>query len=199
MTEFNYATREEWLNAFVQAAKPQFIAVGAPLPEKVRVSVGFTSGGKRGKSIGECWSEMCSEDGHFEIFLKPTTQTDSRLADILTHELIHAAVGLAAGHGKDFKRVAVALGLGGKMTSTVALEGWYAWALPILSRLGPMPYAAMTLGQSSAKPKQKTNLLKCECDACGFTARITAKWAYTDAGTMRCPDPDCDGTLNVID
>ncbi len=191
-----YATREQWLNAFIEASRPQFDLAGAPLPAKVRASVGFTSHGGRGKRIGECWSDVASTDGHFEIFLKPSIVGDARMADILTHELCHAAAGLDAGHGKAFKRVATALGLGGKMTSTIALEGWYAWALPILDALGPMPYANMTGGQSTAKPKQKTNLIKCECDTCGFTARVTRKWISDD---MQCPDRACNGNFSEVE
>jgi hypothetical protein len=193
-----FDTREDWLNAFVSATRPIFENAGFPLPEKVRVSIGFTSSGKRGKSIGECWNDTCSDDGHFEIFLKPTTQTASRLADILTHELCHAAVGLKAAHGKRFRACAIAMGLEGKMTSTIAGVAWYHWALPVLERLGPIPYAAMALGDSSAKPKQKTNLLKVECGTCGWLARVTAKWVHPYS-ELQCPDPDCSGTLHAAE
>lgn len=194
-----YEHREGWLNGFVEAARPEFARVGFPLPEKVRVSVGFTSTGSRSNRIGECWHDGASADGYFEIFLKPTIETDARMADILTHELCHAAAGLDAGHGAQFKKVATKLGLGGKMTSTVAQAEWYRWALPILLQLGPMPYGVLNGGNSTAKPKQKTNLLKCECDTCGFTARVTAKWisaALENGGSMRCPDTTCEGSFN---
>lgn len=192
-----FHTREDWLNAFVERARPVFAAAGFPLPDKIRVAVGFTSTGKRGKVIGECWSDTCSQDGHFEIFLKPTTQTPSRLADITTHELCHAAVGIKAGHGPKFKACATAVGLEGKMTSTIAGVGWYEWALPVLEKLGPMPYAAMTLGESSAKPKQKTNLLKVECNECGWLARVTRRW-IEPYNELSCPDPLCTGTLHQV-
>lgn len=42
-----YETREQWLNAFVTASRTQFDRIGFPLPDKVRVSVGFTSTGAR--------------------------------------------------------------------------------------------------------------------------------------------------------
>jgi SprT-like family len=196
MVQELYSTREQWLNAFVAASRLKFEQAGHPLPDKVRVSVGFTSSGNRGKSIGECWSSTCSEDGYFEIFLKPTLQTDSRIADVLTHELCHAAVGLAARHGKLFKACATALGLGGKMTSTVAMADWYTWALPVLAELGPMPYGVLGPGESSAKPKQKTNLLKVECDACGWIARVTLRHIEPHMH-LNCPTPDCDGQLRV--
>lgn len=195
-TNYQYETREAWLNAFVALARPQFVKVGAPLPERVRVSVGFTSTGARSNRIGECWHNEASADGYFEIFLKPTIETDARMADILTHELVHAAVGIEAGHGPKFKRVAEALGLRGKMTSTVASAGWYTWALPILDIVGPMPYGVLNQGKSTAKPKQKTNLLKVECVACGWLARVTAKH-ITAHSHLNCPVPDCVGILTT--
>lgn len=193
-TNAKYETREAWLNGFVLLAREQFARINAPLPEKVRVSVGFTSHGARGSRIGECWSDSASEGGYFEIFLKPTIETDARMADILTHELVHAAVGLEAGYGAKFKRAANALGLVGRMTSATASQDWYKWALPILNELGPMPYDAMTGGTSTAKPKQKTNLLKVECVACGWLARVTMKHIAPHTH-LNCPVPECVGIL----
>jgi len=187
-------TREAWLNAFVDQARPHFEAAGSPIPLNVRVSVGFTSTGHKGSTVGECWSSEASEDGHFEIFLAPTNQTDSRIADILTHELCHAALGMAAGHGKAFKALATTLGLTGKMTATIAGEGWYAWAAPILAILGPMPYAALRDGMKPPRKKKKTYLLKVECGQCGWLARVTAAHCHPD---MNCPVPTCDGALVV--
>lgn len=194
VTNPTHETREAWLNAFVLYSREQFARVGAPLPEKVRVSVGFTSTGARSNRVGECWHNEASADGHFEIFLKPTLESDARIADILTHELVHAAVGIEAGHGPAFAKVARALGLTGRMTSTTATEDWYRWALPILKELGPMPYAQLTSGKSTAKPKQKTNLLKVECPACGFIARVTNKHIAPHTH-LNCPVPECVGVL----
>ena len=191
-------TREDWLNAFIEASRDQFAAASAPLPLNVRVSVGFTSKGFKGKSIGECWSDMASDDGHFEIFIKPTLNDVARVCDVLTHELIHAAVGLDKGHGPVFKRVAASLGLEGKATATIAGKAWFSWALPIIEALGPMPYAAITGGASSGRPKQKAYLVKVQCPVCDWTARVTAK--HIDPhGHLNCPVPDCIGGLEAFD
>lgn len=184
-------TREQWLNRFAEEAHPFFEAAGHPLPENVRISIGFTSGGTRGKSIGECWGSIASRDGHFEIFLRPSLDSDSRVADVLTHELVHAAVGLQCGHSGAFKRCAVALGLGGKMTATMATDAWRAWADPILDALGPMPGAPLQ-EMRRAKPKQGTRMIKCECDQCGFIFRTSRSHLLA---SLRCPDPDCDGQM----
>lgn len=189
-----FATRECWLNAFVNAARPHFERVGFELPGHVRVSVGFPSGGKRGKAIGECWGTQASADGHFEIFLRPSLDRDARLADVLTHELVHAAVGLEAKHGKLFKQCATDLGLTGKMTATVASEEWRAWALPILKELGAMPGARLSELSPIGK-KQTTRMLKCACIDCGFTFRTTRKHLEAHPDGLSCPVRGCGGDV----
>lgn len=189
-----FHTREEWLNAFIDASRPQFERVNAPLPTNVRVAVGFTSRGSRGARIGECWSNEASSDGHYEIFIKPTLVEATRICDVLTHELVHAAVGLKAGHGPYFKRVATSLGLMGQMTATIAGAQWYTWATPIIESLGPMPYGSLSGTDSSARPKQRTALLKAECPACGFVARVTRKHIAPHTH-LNCPVPACNGVL----
>ena len=189
-----YTSREEWLNAFIDAARPKFAEFGTPLPINVRIAVGFTSRGSRGQRIGEAWSSDASGDGHFEIFIKPTLADVSRICDVLTHELVHVAVGLAAGHGPAFRRLAMQLGLGGAMTATEAKAEWYKWASPIIAALGPLPYAPLEGGISSSRKKQDTYLLKAVCSDCGWTARITRKHVHAD---MLCPIRNCSGSLET--
>lgn len=190
-----YATREEYLNAFIEKARPRFEAANAPLPSNVRVAVGFTSSGTKGSKIGECWSSDASEDGYFEIFIRPTLADPTVVCNVLTQQLIHAAVGLAEGRGQYFKRVATSLGYEGKMTAPQAGVGWYTWAAPIIRELGEMPYAALTdTGVSSARPKQTGALLKLECPVCQWLARVTRKHVSPHA-YLSCPAPTCDGEL----
>lgn len=189
-----YATREEYLNAFIEAARPHFTRVNAPLPSNLRVSVGFTSRGIKGSRIGECWSDDASEDGHFEIFIKPTLDGEAKVCAALTHELVHAAVGLDKGHNAHFKRVSASLGLIGKAACETAGEAWYSWALPVLEALGPMPYGALSGDHSSARKKQATALLKVECPVCGFLARVTKKHIEPHS-FLNCPVPECMGEL----
>jgi hypothetical protein len=104
-------TREAWLNYVAQRMAPIFETLRAPLPAQLRIAIGFTSSGRRSRNIGECWDNQCSEDRHFEIFIRPDLSQSKDLmpmqvAAVLGHELVHAAVGVAAGHGKEFRRVA---------------------------------------------------------------------------------------------
>lgn len=192
--EVLYTTREEWMNAFLEAARPHFAAVGAIIPENCRISIGFPSTGYRSSVIGECWSSDASADGHFEIFINPTTQTDARIADIITHEAIHAALGIAEGHGKEFGRVARALGLDGKLTATIAGPDWFAWAMPILESIGAMPYAAIKGGMKPPRKKKKTYLIGHTCTECGTQAWLTAKNS-APLPYIRCVNPDCEGVM----
>lgn len=192
-----HPNRESWLQAFTEASRPHFEDAGFPLPKNIRMAIGFTSKGERGKRIGECWADVCSADGTFEIFIVPSLDDPARVADILTHELVHAAVGIEAKHGRIFKKCATALGLEGKMTATVAGERWFLWARPILDALGPLPHAALKSGRISTAPKkQTTRNIKVECDACGFTFRTAQKWIDASIDGLRCPNADCDGTAH---
>lgn len=190
-----YATREEYLNAFIDKARVKFAEINAQIPYNVRVAVGFTSKGYKGSVIGECWSDSASESGHYEIFVKPTLNNVARVCGVLTHELIHCAIGLDKGHNAAFKRVATDLGLTGKMTATVEGPDWFKWALPIIAELGELPYAALSAdGMSTGRKKQKTNLRKVECPECGWLARVTSK--HIDGhDVLLCPVPDCGGNL----
>lgn len=190
-------TREEWLQAFTNAARPHFKAAGTALPKKVLTSVGFPSAGQRSKVIGECWYASASDNKVSEIFLRPSLQADSRrIAGVLVHELCHAALPEGTAHGPAFKKLATALGLGGKMTATIETDAFYAWADPIIKELGAFPGANLNDKSTleGGKKKQSTRMVKCECQDCGLVFRTTQKWV-DKAEEFQCPDPSCSGTI----
>lgn len=166
-------TREQWLNAFADRARPRFEELGSPLPKTIRMSVGFPSQGQRSKVIGQCWKAEASEDGVSEIFLRPSLQADSRrIAGVLVHELCHAAGHWD--HGSGFRKLAQGLGLGGQMTATIETEVFYAWADPLIEELGPFPGAALDgMALAGGKKKQGTRMIKVACDECGWHFRTS--------------------------
>ena len=135
-----HQTRESWLNAVALGLAPLFEALDAPpLPSRVRVAIGFTSAGAKGKAIGECWDNRLSADGQFEIFIRPDLAQapdamPAQIAAILAHELVHAAVGIPAGHRKAFERVALGLGLVGRCAPMLA-----PFPMPVSTRRGSRP------------------------------------------------------------
>jgi hypothetical protein len=179
----NALNREEWLMAVAAGMSPWFSDLGCPLP-RVRMAVGFTSRGKRSSRIGECWGADASVDGTHEIFIVPTLDDPVRIADILAHELVHAAVGTSNGHKAPFRKVALAIGLEGRMKATTAGPLFLERVEPILTAVGPLPHAR--LDWSNGSPKQTTRGLKAYCEHCGYTVRVTAKWLNL-AGPPICP------------
>ena len=177
--------REEWLSAMASRMAPWFDDNGHPLPP-FRVSCGFPSTGRKGKRIGECWADTASGDQHHEIFIHPSQADSMEVAGILAHELIHAAVGLSHKHAGDFKTTALAIGLEGKMKSTVPGEKFKQFAQPFMDEIGGYPHAALrSNAQSDKDPKQSTRMLKIICPECGYTARTTQKWI--EVGFPQCP------------
>jgi hypothetical protein len=168
-------TREQWLlRALALVSAHLYATSQSVVPDAVRVSCGFPGGRGSGlKAIGQCWPTELSADQTTEIFISPTIADPVEVLAILVHEAVHAAVGCKHGHKAPFKRVAVAAGLEGKMTSThasdalkVTLTGW-------LESLGDYPHASLSM---SGRKKQSTRLVKCTCSSCGYIARTTQKW-----------------------
>lgn len=202
--------RETWLNELAALMAPRFADLGHPLPP-FRVSVGFVSTGMGGDRIGECWDKTASADRKFEIFIRPDASGSKKVAFILAHELIHAAVGLKEGHKGNFAKVALALGFPRPLTHAGAMtEEMLSWLEPMLAQLGEIPHAPLTWRKgkvergaggvtptdgdgeegeegptSSAPKKQSTRLHKVACAECGYTVRVTAKWL--EIGPPHCP------------
>jgi hypothetical protein len=187
MTKIIIDSREDWLNAAINALRPLAKARGYTLPDKVRVSCGFPKG--KSKAIGQCWSQLASKDGTFETFISPVIEETTRVLDILVHELGHAAVGLEAKHGPKFARFCKAFHLVGPWKATTAGPEFNDKVFaPVMHALGGMkyPHAAMLDCLSTAPKKQTTRNLKCVCKDCSYTCRATAKWLDT-VGPPLCP------------
>ena len=187
--------REDWLSAAVSELRPFFDAVGAPLPANVRVTCGFPSNAKRSGAIGECWADTASADKTFEVLISPVLDDPFRVFDVLVHELCHSTAG-AMNHGLNFQRAASAMHL----VPSAGPKAWKATGpgpsfIPtfgaIVDSLGVYPHAALTM---SKRKVQTTRMLKAVCPSCGYTVRLTSKWAAL--GLPSCPvDSD---VLNLV-
>jgi len=180
------STREEWLQTVAQGMAPWFAELGYEMP-RIRMAVGFPSTGGKGKRIGECWDARASADQTFEILIRPDLSDPIEVAAVLVHELAHAVVGLECGHKGRFAVAAKWCGLEGKMTATTPGEKFKRNVEGILQAAGPLPHARLSLAALSSGPKkQKTRLLKAECDTCGYVVRVTHKWV-AEVGAPHCP------------
>ena len=178
--------REDWLSAAVSELRPFFDAVGKPLPANVRVTCGFPSTAKRSGAIGECWADTASADKTFEVLISPVLDDPLRVFDVLVHELCHSTAG-AINHAGNFQKVAGLMHL----VPSAGPKGWKATGPgpsfhqtfgSIIDSLGPYPHAALTM---SNRKVQTTRMLKAVCPSCGYTVRLTSKWAAL--GLPSCP------------
>jgi hypothetical protein len=190
------AARHAWIESATAALRERFAEIGHAVPAKVRVSIGWPKGSHgKGRAIGQCWSSEASSDAHHEIFVSPELRDSVKIFGVLAHELAHAIVGTKAGHKAPFKRVAEAVGLVGRMTATEESVAFIAWSQGHIAKLGKYPAGALALNM---RKKQSTRLLKCECEGCGYTVRITRKWLDA-GGSPICPTDQEPMACDAID
>jgi hypothetical protein len=184
--------REDWLQQMIDLLRSDFDGIGAPLPEKIRVSCGFPSKSalaNKARRIGECWGVESSEDKSFQVFVSPLLKESVEVTATLVHELVHTAVGIECKHRGKFPKVAKAIGLEGKMTATTAGDALKVRLRVLIDDLGEYPHARLV---ASNRPKtQTTRMLKVACKECGCVVRMTRKW-LDDAGLPTC---GCGGAM----
>jgi hypothetical protein len=152
-----YDTREGWLRAAALLLEEQVLRpLTHAVPPKTAYSCGWPGGGSPSKRIGECWAHTASPDGTIHIFISPLLHEPLRVLDVLLHELVHAVVGVDAGHGPAFKKVARAVGLEGKLTATTVSPGTplHAQLVLINEELGAYPHGGL---QRRRQGKGKSN------------------------------------------
>lgn len=184
MNSTSLANREHWLTSAIDQMRPVFDLINQPLPRNIRVSCSLPSGGVRSNAIGECWSDKASADGTHEIFINPKLDKPLDVFAVLVHELVHT-LPKCFDHGQKFGRVCDALGLapGAKgYKSTVPGAEFAETYANLLAGLGDYPHAA--LSPMLGKKKQGIRMLKASCPSCGYTIRLSAKWA--DKGLPEC-------------
>lgn len=182
-------SREVWLTRLMHLLALEIFEPFEPGSTKAidswRVSVGFPGGGARRSTIGQCWCDSVSASGFTEMFISPVLSTAEEADHVLVHEMVHASVGIKAGHKGPFTKMARGLGLEGKLTATTCGPELREKLDALTSLLGPYPHAGMDPGKSNLK-KQSTRMLKLECPGCGYIARTTQKWIEVGIPTCCC-------------
>ena len=184
-----YSTREEWLTAGVEELRPLFKLQGRPVADKVRIACGFPLDAKRSKAIGQCWSQSNSGDRTVEILISPELADPVQVFEVLVHELCHATPN-GMNHGKPFQAIAKAMHLephNGTVRepwkSTKGTDQFVSVYEDIIEALGDYPHAPLTY---QTKKTQTTRMLKAVCGDCGYTIRLTSKWAQQGLPHCNC-------------
>ena len=179
MSEIN---REQWLMRAVDHLVPIFERSGYAVPV-VKVSVGFPSTGAKGRHLGQCWSTKSAVDGVNQIFIAPHLQTPFDFLDTLVHELVHAVDDCQSGHGENFKKIALDVGLKGPMRSAGAGDWLKQDLMRISEKLGGFPHGRLSLPVIMMQKAPKRPGAK--CDKCGYEVVILKR--YLNLGPPICP------------
>ena len=173
--------RESWLLAAVEAVRPVFQEKNHQIPP-CQVSVGFASTGNRLGHIGQCWSTRSSAVPVNQIFISPTLSEAYEVLDTLVHELIHAVDDCKHKHGKEFKKIALSLGLKGPMRSAGAGPELKVKLVALLPQLGAYPHAPLALSMKKLVQRSRP---RAQCKTCGFQVPMLKK--FLAFGPPICP------------
>ena len=177
-----YQTRESWLLAAVDALRPLFKSQGHLIPNAIQVSCGFASTGLKSHHIGQCWSSQSSQNNINQVFVSPTLGDPVEVLDTLVHELVHAVDDCKHKHGKEFKKIALSLGLKGPMRSAGAGPDLKLKLHELATQLGPYPHSQLMVRRvrrvSASRPRAK-------CKQCGFEVPMLKK--FLEYGPPLCP------------
>ena len=157
-----HATRDTWFQEATDLLRPLFIAAGASIPAKVRISVTVPT---KGRTLGCNYYGEFLEDGINQIFIEAGESDPVQVLATLVHELIHACLKSSDKHGKAFKRIAIPVGLLGPMRSTTSSPELATVLGAIVKIIGPYPHCP--LEASTGRKKQTVRNLKFGCEPCG--------------------------------
>ena len=176
-----HTTRETWLVAAVELLRPLFAAKGFAVPP-CQVSCGFASTGTRSGHVGQCWSTKSASNELNQIFISPTLKTAYDVIDTLVHELVHAVDNCEHKHGKEFKKIALKMGMKGPMRSAEAGPELKVALTALLDLLGPYPHGHLKVSMLKVS---RRNRPRAKCKDCGYQVPMLKKFlAY---GPPICP------------
>jgi hypothetical protein len=132
-------TREDWRQKIVEFWRPYLSRLGHDLPARIWISVGRPPSSRW---TGVCYPDEASDDCNPQIFVNPVISDSTRAAGVVVHQLCHAALGHRR-HGADFRALAIATGLVGKMTATIEGPLFQQLMPTIIDRYGPYPHSAL--------------------------------------------------------
>ena len=176
-----HTTRETWLLAAVEQLRPLFAAKGFILPP-CQVSCGFASTGTRSGHVGQCWSTKSASNELNQIFISPTLKTAYDVIDTLVHELVHAVDNCEHKHGKEFKKIALKMGMKGPMRSAEAGPELKVTLTTLLDLLGPYPHGHLKVSMRKAMRRDRP---RAKCGVCGYQVPMLKK--FLTYGPPICP------------
>ena len=143
---------------------------------------------KSSSTIGECWagySVSSKEKMLTQIFITPDLTDTTRIVGVLIHELIHYLTP-ADGHRGKFRRLALAVGLEGKMTTTTESKELVEKIDKMVKKVGKIPHDKWI---PVKRKVQTTRMLKLNCQAVDHDYIVrTSRKNIVEYGSAVCPE-----------
>ncbi len=182
-----YATREAWLQDAAAELSPLITAASNCTPPKnLRVACGFPSTFRRSGALGETFAPKDSADGATEILISPTLSDPGEVLAVLARQLM-----LTVASGAALSRAFASAGITPGKPNAVPAIALCPTIPDLAASLGDYPHAELSLAD---RPKAPTRLLKGLCPSCGYTIRLSLKWAQQGMPTCHCGD-----TINLVE
>lgn len=178
----HHSVREAWLLAAVELLRPIFLAKHPTIPQDVRISCGFASTGTLSHHIGQCWSCGSSKNELNQIFISPTLSEPVEVLETLVHELVHAVDSYEHKHDKEFKKIALSLGMEGPMRSAGAGAELKKTLQGLASQLVPYPHGALKVAHRKVVCRAKA---RAKCPECGIQVPMYKR--FLEYGPSICP------------
>tara|TARA_R110002012_G_scaffold98434_4_gene236031 strand:+ start:1037 stop:1675 length:639 start_codon:yes stop_codon:yes gene_type:complete len=203
--KINGMNRETWLNIMIDKAVPMFDKAGFKISDirgKLKVSCSMMVGQRKSSkfgAIGQHLPTAWNKEQNHEMLISPTLEDGVQVVGVLIHEMCHAIQShlyhdekgrlTVKAHGKEFRKIAIAVGLEGKMTATtespelkIKIEKW-------ISEIGKYPHSEINL---KGRKKQGVRNLKVQCQSCEWSFRTSNKNILLMASTkcLCCGDDE---------
>ena len=174
--------RETWLNLMIDKSVPLFDEAGfkiSDIREKLKASCSVMVGMRKSKkfnAIGQHLPTEWNKNANHELLISPVLEDEITVVGVLIHEMVHAIQRHLYGndvkpHGKEFRAIALAVGLEVKMKATTESPELAEKIKKWVSEIGKYPHNKVNF---DGRTKQTTRLLKLECQHCGFICRASS-------------------------
>ena len=174
--------RETLLNLMIDKSVPLFDEAGfkiSDIRDKLKASCSVMVGMRKSKkfnAIGQHLPTEWNKNANHELLISPVLEDEITVVGVLIHEMVHAIQRHLYGndvkpHGKEFRAIALAVGLEGKMTATTESPELAEKIKKWVSEIGKYPHNKVNF---DGRTKQTTRLLKLECQHCGFICRASS-------------------------
>lgn len=200
-----FETREEWLQAAVDAQRATFKKRTTLDIPNVRTGIGYMSKGLRSNAVGETLRPEAVADGMSEITIRIDQSDPATVLAILGHEIIHAVMNATGGdsrtpgkpskggHGARFRETFTRYGYVGDAKLCEPGEELRAEYVALAESLGDYPAAPITFADAKRK-KQTTRMIAFHCDPKkgGCTYAVSTTRVHIEIAVPICANPECE-------